>query len=1149
MTPTRIVPPTAVHRAAILAALVVLSGGLLSTTRDRAPAQAPLAVAPVASVAPPAAAPVASVVPPAGPLSHVAGVAAAGERRAHRDLVPGTGLGPRGAAHFCMAPPAPQRREPPPSPEFAPRLREFRLTPSQARAGFTPPDTARVIYLLAEFADVPFDTSGIDTTGRGDAEMSTLLVDYYTRQLSYVREFYADVSYGHMVVEPTVLDQVLKLPYRMRYYGDDDLFGERGTKLIWDAVSAADDLVDFGAYTGMVVIHSSGGQEADINNNSKDQIWSAFFPQPLISAVLTDSLGRDVPGIPTGDLTASGDTIFVEGAAIVPEYESQDGFNFGIMGVYTHELGHVIAGWPDLYDTTPDDPGQGLGAFCLMAAGTWNANGFVPGEPSAWCRMYAGWVDPVFVDTAPPDGRVVRVKHIERDAIAADDTVLVRIPIAGDEYFLVANRQPDLDDDACFDWPGADCRDPQGNMRAFSFWTDSYAGAEFDYFSPNLIPESPQAIYREAAGLYVWHVDESVVTFGFPFNIVNSDPHHAGVDLEEADGVQDLEFAAYTILSFGSPDDAFRAGNATELTPRTDPSTHTSFGGVSGVAITEVSAADSVMSFRLRFETGDGSGGVPVVRDGWPVSLSDVAMYAQPLAADLDADGTEEAVLVDSFGDVRVFDAGGEDDLLDGSSIGGRPAGSPLAGDTDGDGVTDLVLVGASGGVHRFLGSDIELRGGLFASTDSIGFIEGALANLDDDDALELVIGSRDAGPDSTDARIWIVDFGELTSPAQRLSIGVALRGAPVVVPTDDGPVVIYPAAGGGLLPMRYGGGGVLTEGELVLDGVAFEMPSAADLDGDGTHEVMAIGSDGQLYVFDATGEPALAVASGWPVQIFATPGSGVSAADVTADGILEVLAIGTGGSVHALNYNGVPLAGWPKRLDVPIDTFYDLAPPHPAPLAADVTGDGRLNLITAFGDGRATALRLAPGAAVALPGWPVQASPGAVPVVGDFDGDGRTDLFAVEAAVDGDGTPIWTRATMWSLATRYTDRADAWRMHRQGPERAALGRSSSDTPPGGTDLVTDVYCQPNPAYGDGTSIHYRLASDAERVEIRLYDVSGREVRRMTGDAFAGIDNLVRWDGMNDDGQRAAPGLYVYRVTASGASGTDAVVGKLAFVR
>ena len=38
------------------------------------------------------------------------------------------------------------------------------------------------------------------------------------------------------------------------------------------------------------------------------------------------------------------------------------------IGVFCHEYGHQL-GMPDLYDT--DYSGNGLGLFCLMAAGSW----------------------------------------------------------------------------------------------------------------------------------------------------------------------------------------------------------------------------------------------------------------------------------------------------------------------------------------------------------------------------------------------------------------------------------------------------------------------------------------------------------------------------------------------------------------------------------------------------------------------------------------------------------------------------------------------------------------------------------------------------------------------------------------------------------
>ena len=64
------------------------------------------------------------------------------------------------------------------------------------------------------------------------------------------------------------------------------------------------------------------------------------------------------------------------------------------MGVICHELGHQMCGLPDLYDT--DNSNQGLGAFSVMAAGSWGADtgeddGTTPVTFDAWSRAYCVW--------------------------------------------------------------------------------------------------------------------------------------------------------------------------------------------------------------------------------------------------------------------------------------------------------------------------------------------------------------------------------------------------------------------------------------------------------------------------------------------------------------------------------------------------------------------------------------------------------------------------------------------------------------------------------------------------------------------------------------------------------------------------------------
>jgi immune inhibitor A len=105
--------------------------------------------------------------------------------------------------------------------------------------------------------------------------------------------------------------------------------------------------------------------------------------------------------------------------------------------VCAHELGHLLFGWPDLYDT--DGSSEGLGNWCLMGGGSWNGNGDIPAHPSAWCKVNQGWVT---VSNRKTNGKAtikdVKTSHrVQR---------LWKNGTSGKEYFLVENRQRTLYD-------------------------------------------------------------------------------------------------------------------------------------------------------------------------------------------------------------------------------------------------------------------------------------------------------------------------------------------------------------------------------------------------------------------------------------------------------------------------------------------------------------------------------------------------------------------------------------------------------------------------------------------------------------------------------------------------------------------------------
>jgi hypothetical protein len=84
------------------------------------------------------------------------------------------------------------------------------------------------------------------------------------------------------------------------------------------------------------------------------------------------------------------------------------------------------------------------------------------------------------------------------------------------------------------------------------------------------------------------------------------------------------------------------------------------------------------------------------------------------------------------------------------------------------------------------------------------------------------------------------------------------------------------------------------------------------------------------------------------------------------------------------------------------------------------------------------------------------------------------------------------------------------------------------------------ITARPNP-FGSSTLIQYELPQEGA-VSIVVYDVSGRLVRTLVrGHRTAGAHE-VSWDGLDDRGEQAASGVYLYQYRAGDVVETRRVV-------
>ena len=74
----------------------------------------------------------------------------------------------------------------------------------------------------------------------------------------------------------------------------------------------------------------------------------------------------------------------------------------------------------------------------------------------------------------------------------------------------------------------------------------------------------------------------------------------------------------------------------------------------------------------------------------------------------------------------------------------------------------------------------------------------------------------------------------------------------------------------------------------------------------------------------------------------------------------------------------------------------------------------------------------------------------------------------------------------------------------------------------------------PNP-FNPTTTIHFKVAptiNNTANVSLKIYDLSGREVKTLVNEPMQPGEYAVEWDGTNNSGEAVAGGVYIYRMVA-----------------
>ncbi len=513
---------------------------------------------------------------------------------------------------------------------------------------------------------------------------------YFADQLEFNRFYWDRMSNGAVDVNwdiyPAGARAAYRLPKKMWQYNynypeeDDPDHLDRGlANLFNDAIKAAepDTAIHWRSYDLVIVFHAGAGTEFDLGfTETPHDIPSAWMVQEDFRI----HLGLE-NGIPVDD---HGVQHYVTQGLILPETESHDDVQIAMNGVVVFLFGHWL-GLPALYDK--DDGRAVVGKWSLLDRGFGNFYGAIPGPMDAWSRHYMGWLDPA--ELTPGDSSCLINASGFQTPGAIDAG---RIRITDQEYFLLECRFRDPNDDSV-----AVAYDRDGRRMIFNddYSVDADPGFRVPVRIDDLDFDTP------GSGILIWHVDEALEAM-IDEGRFNSIDNRRGLDLEEADGAQDIG-QNYPFLTpgygtdYGIFEDAWYAdnhahqdangGQAVRFSDRTYPDSRSNSGAYTNIAISNFSTIDTVMSFKLS-------------RSGWK--------YDSPLRHGLENrmlavgnfdDVTEDKEII-LFGSdrLKIFDGNGEiiDSVLFNDEYGYNTI-DPLVRDLDNDGYDEVVWACRSG--------------------------------------------------------------------------------------------------------------------------------------------------------------------------------------------------------------------------------------------------------------------------------------------------------------------------------------------------------------------------------------------------------------------------------------------------------------------
>jgi hypothetical protein len=964
-------------------------------------------------------------------------------------------------------------------------------------------DTLRILTVMVDFqyskdatttGNGKFDSIYTKDYGKNILDPLPHNKEYFEAHLQFAKNYFAKVSKNNLVIEFEVLPTVITVSKNMKNYSppikSSDFSGM--AELVsetWQLAGTTFPNYDFNKFQLFTIFHAGVGRDVSLPGsigNERD------LPSVYLGLnTLRNYLGSSFNGFPIGNT-------LIKNSIILPQTQNRELDSYS--GKYLVQLtfnGLLVSsiashlGLPDLFDTKTGL--SAIGKFGLMDGQSIFAyNGLYPPEPSAWEKIVLGWVQPTVINSQ--NG----IYNLTTELVSSiSDTVIIKVPINDTEYFLLENRRRDAlsNGSVLTIW-----NDGVYSTKTFSKDTTGYYSFSVDSVSGVVVDVDEFDWAVPGNGIVIWHIDEKIINQKWASNEINADKNLRGVDVEEADGIQDIGRQFQTIfgdivIGEGSYEDFWFSKNDSKLftnkfDPKSLPNTNSNSGAKSLISFSDFSDSANVMSFKITF--GD-SLIIPLFNSNLPVQLpvEEIKLFTKNLIDFYVVRSSKNVSILSSF-DNSVFTL---NDFSEKEIALFNNGNNTYVIGINGTILNVILMNDSTSSFSHNLGTKITSAPSVIKNISEqsrllLGLEDGKLVQIDMNTLSATFDGIVSIENIASDPILYLSLYGNnISSISQTLVTGD---------PTNS--TFSYHDNNG----RSFSAKGEVTQFSMTKNHLS--------------QDVAVFLLDNNRFEIYVNSVLTTSFLSKWGVI------NAFGIGDIKQDGDNYIIFTSENRLI-ALNLNGVLADNFPFEIENQSSFL-------PTVLIGDFALDAYAEIVVFTNDGKMYAIN--GGNGKLIPGFPIAVDVADIidatffnhdrkAAISSFNSRGRVNSWIIGAM---EGTYYWNGKIGNNQNLNFT-------------EVASIANTINTFFP-----KNRAYNYPNPVYDAQTFIRYYVNEDS-KINIKIFDLSGDLVDELSDYARGGIDNETIWNVAN-----IQSGVYLTRIEAEGTSGKkESTIIKIAVVK